>query len=70
MVYFDVADLQGDYAWAQGKDNETVTIAKRSHQIGRKLQARKKTAPQPGFNISLAEEPSITSRLTQEAIEY
>ena len=70
MVNFDEADLQKAYAQAQVKDDETVTIARRSRYIGRKLQAQTKTAPPPGFNIAPDEYPSITSRLTQEAVEY
>ena len=69
MVNFDDEDLQKAYAWAQGKDDETVTIASRSRQIVRKLQAQTKTVPLPGFNISPAEDPSIISGLTQEAVE-
>ena len=38
MGKFDEADLQKAYAWAQGKYDETVTIANKSSQIGRKLK--------------------------------
>ena len=69
MVNFDEADIQGYYARSQLKDYETVTIAIRSRQIGRKLQARKNTAPPPGLNIAPYKDPSITSGLTQEADE-
>ena len=50
---------------AQVKDDETVTIASRSRQIVRKLQAHTKTAPPPGFNIAPDEDPYVTSRLKQ-----
>ena len=70
MGNFDKADLQKDYYWAQGKDDEKVTIASISHQIGRKLQARTKIASTPCLNITPAKYPSITSGLTQEASEY
>ena len=69
MGNFDEADLQKACARAQVKYVEMVTIASRSHQIGRKLQARTKTAPPPGFNIALVEDPSITSVLTQKSVE-
>ena len=35
----------------------------------RKLQIQTNTEPPPGFNIELAEDPSIKSGLTQEAVE-
>ena len=66
MVIFYEADLQKDFAQAQGKDYEKVTISGRSRQIGRKLLTHTKIAPPPGFNISPAKDPSITSVLTQE----
>ena len=69
MGNFYVADLQKSYARSQGKDYEIVTIASISRQIGRKLQAWTKTAPPPGFNISLTKAPFITSGLTQRAVE-
>ena len=69
MGKFDEADLQKAYAWAQGKYDETVTIANRSRQIGTKLQARTKTVPPSGVNIVTAEDPYITSVLTQEYVE-
>ena len=67
MGNFGEIGLQKAYARKQGKDYETVTIASISHQIGRKLQAWKNTAPPQGFNIALAKEPSLTSGITQEA---
>ena len=67
MGNIDEADLQKAYTRVQGKDDETVTIASISHQIGRKLQTRTKTAPPPGFNITPAKDPYITSGLTKEA---
>ena len=67
---FDEADLQKSYAWAQGKDEKTVTIAGRSHHIGKKFQARTKTMSPQGLNIAPANHTSITSGLTQEAAEY
>ena len=69
MDNFDEADVQKAYAQAQGKDDETVTLSSRLKQIGRKIQTRTKTAHLPGFNIAPAEYPSITSGLTQEAVE-
>ena len=69
MVNFDEENLQKAYARAQGKDNELVTIVSRSQQIERKLQTLKETAPPPGFNIELSEDPSITAGITQEAAE-
>ena len=54
---------------AQGKDDETARIARISRKIGRKLQAWKKIAPLPGFNISPTEDPFITSGLTKEYVE-
>ena len=70
MGDFDEADLQKYYALAQIKDDETVTIAGISRQIGRKIQASTNTAPPPGFNIGTAEDPSITSGRTLEAAKY
>ena len=61
---FDEADIQKSYAWAQGKDDETVTIASRSNHIGKKLQAQTKTASLTGLNIAPFEYPFITSGLT------
>ena len=52
MGSFDEADLHKSYAREQDKDDETVTIASRSHQIVRKIKARKNTAPPSGFNIA------------------
>ena len=69
MGYFDEADNRKAYARAQDKDDETLTITSRSHQIGRKLQAWKNTAPPAGFNIAPSEYPSNTSGLTQEFVE-
>ena len=46
-----------------------VTIASRSRQIGRKLQARTRKASTPSFNIAPETEPSITLGLTQEDSE-
>ena len=43
MGKFDEADLQKTYSQAQVKDDETVAIASRSLQIGRKIHARTKT---------------------------
>ena len=54
------ADLQKSYAQAQGKDDETVTIASISRQIVRKIKAWTKIDPPLGFNIAPAEYPSIT----------
>ena len=64
MGNFDESDLQKDYARAQGKYDETVTIARRSRQVGRKLKAQIKTFTQTGFNNASSEDPSITSILT------
>ena len=36
-VHFGEADLHKAYDWAQGNDDETLTIARRSRHIGRKL---------------------------------
>ena len=69
MGNFDEADLQKYYAWALGKDDETLTIASISRQIGRKLQARTNKAYPPGLNIAPSKEPSIASGLTQGAAE-
>ena len=46
------ADLQKVYERAQGKYDETVTIASRFLQISRKLQAWKMKTPPPGVNIA------------------
>ena len=46
-----------------------MTITSISREIGRKLQTQTNTTPLPGFNIAPAEDPSITSVLTQEAVE-
>ena len=69
MSYFDEGDLQKSYTHAHGKYYETVNIASRSCHMGRKLQARKNTSSPPGFNIAPAEDPTITSGLTQGAPE-
>ena len=69
MSKFYEADLHKAYAWAQGQYDKIVTIASRSFQMGRKLQAWANTAPPPGFNIAPSEYPSITSGLPQEAAE-
>ena len=69
MGNFDESDLQKYYAPAQGKDYKLVTIASRSRQIGRKLQARTRKASTPSFNIAPETEPSITLGLTQEDSE-
>ena len=69
MGIFDEADLQKAYAWSQGKDDKTLTIASISFQICSKLKAWTKTAPPPGFNISPSEDPYNTSGLTHEAVE-
>ena len=45
MGTFDEVDLQKSYVLEQCKYDETVTIASRSRQIGRKPQTRTKTAP-------------------------
>ena len=65
MGKYDKADLKKAYAWAQGKNDETVTITSRSRQRGRKIQAWINTEHLPGFNIAPAKYPSITSGLTQ-----
>ena len=57
MGNFDDADLQKAYAHAKGKDDETVTIASRSRQIGRNLQIQTKIAPPPGFSIAPSKYP-------------
>ena len=57
MGKFDGADLQEAYTHEQGKDDRTVTIASRSHQIGSKVQAWAKKASPPGLNISPANDP-------------
>ena len=62
---FDEADLQKYYARAQGKYNETVTIAIRSLQIGKKLQAQTNTEPSPVYNTAPSQYPSIKSGLNQ-----
>ena len=54
MVNFDEAYIQKDYAQAQGKDDETVTTARRSRQIGIKLQTWKNISPPSDFNIAPA----------------
>ena len=64
MGNFDEAYLQKYYARAQGKDDEKVTIASISLQIGKKPQARTKTASPPGLNIAPSKDPYITSGLT------
>ena len=69
MVNFDEADIQGYYARSQLKDYETVTIAIRSRQIGRKLQARKNKTSPPCLNIAPSKYSSISSVLTQESPE-
>ena len=61
----DEADLQKAYSRAQGKDDEIVTIANISRQIGRKLQPRTKIDYPPGLNIAPSKEPSITSVIIQ-----
>ena len=66
---FDEEDLQKAYTTKQDKYDETVTIASRSHQIGRKLQSQTKTEPPPGLNIAPNYYPSTTSGLTQEDVE-
>ena len=55
MRNFDEEHLQKAYARAQGKYDETVTIAIGSRQIGAKSQTRTKIAPPSGFNIALDE---------------
>ena len=50
MEIFDETDLQKSYAKPQGKDDETVIIASRSHHIGRKIKELTNTLPLPGFN--------------------
>ena len=54
MDNFDEADIQKSCAWTQVKDYEILTIASRSLQIGRKLQARTKTTSPPVLNIESA----------------
>ena len=61
MGNFDEADIQKDYARAQGKDDEIITIASISRQIGRKIQARTNTESPSGFNKASTKDPSITS---------
>ena len=63
MVNFDEEDMKKSYTWSEGNDDETVTIAKRSIQLGRKLHARTKTASYPGLNIAPAKDTSIISGL-------
>ena len=64
---FDELDLQKFYAHAQEKDDETLTIASRSHQIGRKFQEQANTVSTPGLNIAHVDDVSITSGLTRDA---
>ena len=65
MGNFDEAGLRKSYAWSQGKYDETVTIASRSRQIGRKMQSQTKTAFPTGLNIAPSEDHSIKSGITQ-----
>ena len=60
MVKFDEAYLQKAYAWSKSRDDEMVTMASISHQIGRKLQTWKKTEPTPGLNIAPDKDPFVT----------
>ena len=70
MGNFDEADIQKSYTQAQGKDDETVTLASRSRKIYRKLKSRTNTASSPGVDIAPSEDPSFTLGLTQYAAEY
>ena len=67
MGNFDEADLQKSCAQLQGKDDETVTIANKSLQIGRKLCRQENTVSLPGLNTSPSKDPSIASGLTCDA---
>ena len=69
MGDFGGTNLQKSYAREKGKNYETVTIASRLFQIGRKFQAQAKTASPPGINIVLDKDPSITSGLTHDAAD-
>ena len=40
MGNFDEADIHQTYSQSQGKDDETLTIASRLCQIGKKIQAQ------------------------------
>ena len=66
---FDEADIQKSYSQSQGKGDEIFTIASRSHQIGRELQAQTKTASPPDLNIAPDEYTSITSGINHETAE-
>ena len=52
MGNFYEEGFQKSYTQAQGKYDETVTIASRSREIGRKIKPQTKTAPTQGFNIA------------------
>ena len=54
MVNLYRSYLQKDYARSQGKDDETVTTARRSRRIGIKLQTWKNISPPSDFNIAPA----------------
>ena len=69
MGNFVEAYLQKSYAWALGKGNEPVNIARRSRQIGMKLQTKTTTASPPLLNIPPNKYRSITLGLTLEASE-
>ena len=67
MGTFDEVDIQKSYARAQVKDDETITIASRSRQIGRKMQAQEKIASPPDIDIEPDGYTSITLGLTHGA---
>ena len=67
MDNFNEADLQKAYSRTHGKYYETVTIAGRSRQIGKKLQARANTASPLGLNIAPSKNLSIALCLTRDA---
>ena len=69
MGNFDESDVQKAYAWAEGKNEKTVTIASILRHIVRKIQAQTKTVSPPGIKIAPDKYLSITSGLTQEAAE-
>ena len=69
MITFDEADIQNVCADAQGKDYETVTIASRSHNKRRKLQAQANTASPLGIDITSSKYPSTASGITSDNSE-
>ena len=69
MGNFDYSYLQKVYTRAQVKNDEIVTIASRSRQIGRLFHAWIKTVSPPYSNIAPEKDPSIKSGITQESDE-